>query len=49
MKAFGKVLKFELSNYFQSKGYMITTFLVALLVAVVMFIPPKVRRSIRRP
>ncbi|MBE5949675.1 MAG: ABC transporter permease [Lachnospiraceae bacterium] len=39
MKAFGKVLKFELSNYFQSKGYMITTFLVALLIAVVMFIP----------
>ncbi len=39
MKAFGKVLKFELSNYFQSKGYMITTFLVAFLVAVVMFIP----------
>lgn len=39
MKAFGKVLKFELGNYFQSKGYMITTFLVALLIAVAMFIP----------
>ena len=39
MKSFGKVLKFELSNYFQSKGYMITTFLVAFVVAAIMFIP----------
>lgn len=39
MKAFVKVLKFELSNYFQSKGYVITTFLVALLIAAAMCIP----------
>lgn len=39
MKAFVKVLKFELSNYFQSKGYVIATFLVALLIAAAMCIP----------
>ncbi len=39
MKAFFKVLKFELSNYFQSKSYVIMTAVVALIVAVVMFIP----------
>lgn len=39
MKSFGKVLKFELSNYFQSKSYVIMTVVVALIVAVVMFIP----------
>ena len=39
MKSFGKVLKFELSNYFQSKSYVIMTAVVALIVAVVMFIP----------
>lgn len=39
MKAFVKVLKFELNNYFQSKVYVITTFLVALLIAAAMCIP----------
>ena len=43
MKSFFKVLKFELSNYFQSKSYVIMTAVVALIVAVVMFIPTIIR------
>lgn len=39
MKSFSKVFKFELSNYFQNKIYVITTVLVTLIFAILMCIP----------
>ncbi len=39
MKQFKTILKFELDNYFKSKGYMISTILIALIAIVIMFIP----------
>lgn len=39
MKAFGKVLKFELTNYFQNKSYIVTTLIVTVLLAAAMCIP----------
>ncbi len=39
MKKFSTVLMFELSNYIKSKSYAVTTALIALLIAVIMFLP----------
>lgn len=39
MKKFGTILKFELSNYIQNKTYMVSTLLIAIVIAVVMFLP----------
>lgn len=39
MKKFLTVLQFELSNYIQNKTYMISTVLIAVVIAVVMFLP----------
>lgn len=39
MKSFKTIFKFELDNYFKSKSYMICTILVAVLAAVIMFVP----------
>ena len=39
MKQFLIVLKFELNNYFKNKGFMITTLLLALVIAAVVIVP----------
>lgn len=39
MKKFMTILQFELSNYVKNKTYMISTFLIAVVIAVVMFLP----------
>lgn len=39
MKNFNTIFKFELDNYFKSKSYMISTFLLCLIAAVIMFVP----------
>lgn len=39
MKNFLTVLKFELDNYFKSKSYVISTILICVLAAGIMFIP----------
>lgn len=39
MKSFGTILKFELANYFKSKSYVISTLLICLVCAVIMFVP----------
>ncbi len=39
MKNFLTVLKFELDNYFKSKSYLISTILICVLAAGIMFIP----------
>lgn len=39
MKQFLIVLKFELNNYFKNKSFVITTFILALLIAGVVIIP----------
>lgn len=39
MKSFGIILKFELANYFKSKSYVISTLLICLVCAVIMFVP----------
>ncbi|MEG0823815.1 MAG: ABC transporter permease [Erysipelotrichaceae bacterium] len=39
MKQFITVLKFELSSYFKSKGYLVTTILMCALIVGSMFIP----------
>lgn len=39
MKQFLTVLKFELNNYFKNKSFMVTTFILALVIAGVVIIP----------
>lgn len=39
MKQFLTILKFELDNYFKSKSYIISTILIAVLAAGIMFVP----------
>ncbi len=39
MKNFGTIFKFELDNYFKSKSYMICTILIAVISAILMFVP----------
>ena len=39
MKQFLTVLKFELDNYFKNKSFVITTFLLALVIAAVVIVP----------
>lgn len=39
MKQFFTVLKFELNNYFKNKGFMVTTLLLALILAAVVIVP----------
>ena len=39
MKQFLTILKFELDNYFKSKSYVISTILIAVLAAGIMFVP----------
>lgn len=39
MKRFITILKFELDNYFKSKSYMISTILIAVIAAGIMFVP----------
>lgn len=39
MKQFKTILKFELDNYFKSKSYVISTILITLVAAIIMFIP----------
>lgn len=39
MKNFKTIFKFELDNYFKSKSYMICTILIALIAAIIMFVP----------
>ncbi|MCI5860119.1 MAG: ABC transporter permease [Blautia sp.] len=40
MKQFLNVLKFELGNYFKSRSFMVTTVLLALVVAAAVALPP---------
>ncbi len=39
MKQFKTILKFELDNYFKSKSFIISTILICLIAATIMFIP----------
>ena len=39
MKQFLTVLKFELNNYLKNKGFMITTLVLALVIAAVVIVP----------
>lgn len=39
MKNFKTIFKFELDNYFKSKSYMICTILIAVISAILMFVP----------
>ncbi len=39
MKQFLTVLKFELNNYFKNKSFLITTFVLALVIAAVVIVP----------
>lgn len=39
MKQFLTVLKFELNNYFKNKSFLITTVLIALVIAGVIIVP----------
>ena len=39
MKQFMTVLKFELDNYFKNKSFVITTFVLALIIAAVVIVP----------
>lgn len=39
MKQFFTILKFELDNYFKSKSYVISTILIAVIAAGIMFVP----------
>lgn len=39
MKQFKTILKFELDNYFKSKSYIISTILICLIAATIMFVP----------
>lgn len=39
MKKLKTVFKFELSNYIQNRGYLIATAVIAVLIAVIMFLP----------
>ena len=39
MKQFLTVLKFELNNYFKNKSFVVTTFILALVIAAVVIIP----------
>lgn len=39
MKQFLTVLKFELDNYFKNKSFVITTFVLALIIAAVVIVP----------
>lgn len=39
MKKFLNVLKFELTNYFKTKGYMITTILISLILVIGLSLP----------
>ena len=40
MKQFLNVLKFELGNYFKSRSFIVTTVLLALVVAAAVGLPP---------
>ena len=42
MKQFLIVLKFELSNYFKNKSFVITTFILALLIVAIVVVPTMV-------
>ena len=49
MKQFFTILKFELDNYFKSKSYVISTILIAVLAAGIMFRVSRMQlREIRR-
>ena len=39
MKQFLTVLKFELNNYFKNKSFLVTTVLIALLIAGIIIVP----------
>ena len=39
MKQFCTVLKFELNNYFKNKSFVITTFILAFIIAAVVIVP----------
>ena len=39
MKQFLTVLKFELDNYFKNKSFVITTFVLAFIIAAVVIVP----------
>ena len=39
MRKFGIVLKYELKEYFSSKGFMVLTFVIAFLGAALLFLP----------
>ena len=39
MKNIKTILRFELDNYFKSKSYMISTILICIIAAVIMFVP----------
>jgi len=39
MKKFAVVFSFELKNYIQNKSYMITTIIIAVILAAIMFLP----------
>ena len=44
MKQFLSVLKFELDNYFKNKSFVITTFVLALIIAAVVIVPTMIPR-----
>ena len=39
MKQFLTVLKFELNNYFKNKSFMVTTFILAFIIAAIVIVP----------
>ena len=39
MKQFLTVLKFELNNYFKNKSFVVTTFILAFVIAAVVIVP----------
>ncbi|MFQ9151112.1 MAG: hypothetical protein ACLR6B_05700 [Blautia sp.] len=46
MKQFLNVLKFELGNYFKSRSFMVTTVLLALVVAAAVALPPVFMKAV---
>ena len=39
MKKLGVVLQYELMTYIKNKSYVISTFVIAVIVAAIMFVP----------
>ena len=39
MKKFGVIFQYEIMNYFKNKSFMISTIVIAVLAAVILFLP----------